>query len=420
MNVKQKVQTLNLGQFWAFWDVERDTPAYNPGRDDKDSWQSPLGQIPPDMAGGYDMSQGTIITYDVHQVSALYEELNKAYPCELYEAIAADPVAVAMAQRQQRVECFLAIAEKTISYPKGEQGETDVLTMGQIADVYDHVLKVKPTDFAQCGQRRTYAAPGTIALALLQGGIENVREYEFYATRRKFESVASTHDMLATENAQNSRATYSPCGLLRNAIDFLSEVPGISELDLGRKLGLADRFDSVANRTTTHNRGNRQKYHRWAMVSSFPPNKPLDIYGRVAKTVSTDDNGKLVYTPNGGIPAGKLDKETAQVLLGATKNGVVVPRYVPILGEKNESPASPVQVELVLKALISGHKPPVIDRRNMESWNFLLGHVTVNLGDVLTAIVKNDFAFFNNLDKTPSQVAPSQEAPSQEVDTPAE
>jgi len=413
---KMKVQTVSIGQLWAFWNVETKSPAYNPGRDDSDSWSSPLGQIPPDMANGYDMSKGTIITYTVNEISKLFAALNEENPCDLFAAIAEDPVAVAMLQREERIAEFRELGEKTLNFPKGESGDSETITYDQLADSLESVKGIKPTDFALCGQRRNYAAPGTVVLAQLRGHIDAPREYEFYATRREFTSIAVTHKMLADENAQNSKAGYSPCGLLRNAIIFLAEQPGITELDLGRQLGLSDRFDPISGKMTQANRGNRQKYHRWAMVASIPANGGLKIFDRIKIKVATDDGGKMLYSPNGGIPAGKLDKETAQVLLGRTKDGKVPARYVPILGEKQDKPASPDQVEAVIKNLISGYKPPVIDRKNMENWTLLLGDVQVSLGDCLTAIIANDFAFFNELGhKTPLSFTPSTDGVAEEA-----
>lgn len=395
-----------VGEFWAFWNFDDNCPLYNPGRDDAESWGVPEKELPNTMARGFDMAKGVGRVFDVEQVKAFAEVMAKrdGKQADLWAAIAADPVAVAKEQRERRAKEWQESDDKIV-YTIADDAKDDLHAKKTVELAYSVVggfllgLKADPVNFVFSAQRRTYALPFTAVLSERREYIDDAANFEFFASPMTFTTVADLHSLLADENDATGKRPYSPIGLLSNAIEFMCEQPSMKELELGEKLGLTD---DVVN-----NRGNRQKYHKWARVACMfddGENNELDLYRRIRlspddfKVKSGKRKGKLKYDANGIVPVKPLKWQVAQAILGevrektdlddATK-GIVDSDY------RGEWDAT--QVEKYFKRIVLDEKVAKITTGNLKEWkkNKRIANRTTTIGEVLTAILENDADFFD-------------------------
>jgi hypothetical protein len=410
---QKKLQHLSLGQFHALWDDKRNVPFHNPGRDDKESWGSPHMSIPQDMASGYDMSKGVMVSLPIERAAKLFGLKNPQKTVEL--------------QRQARIALLRQRATATNTYrvsnPEKPDEDIDlVITDGEVADFLEAVLEEKCTDIIVCGQRRTYAAPYTLALfarlhagpvkkhlkkkeptpnEVIAGAIEL---YKFDIEQRDVLSVAELDDMILRENSQNSKLDYSEVGKLRNAILVLNQRPTIGETDLGHLLSLGDQFGPNGEKIK-NNRGLRQKIWRWAKVGMKHP--ALKLAERIGmEPEKYPDNwspaslaGTVKYVKGGYIPTKRLDKEDAQSLLGDKQEPTAIVTEI-IGSNQGNVQATTEQVESYVERVMTGLKPAgSLTKGEVKAYldHPKLSTVSVPVADVLKAIWSGNHAFFTGL-----------------------
>lgn len=416
MNAKNTKTVGNLisasfGQLHAFWNASTGFPAYNPGRDDSESWGTPTTAIPMGMASGFDLSKGALVAIDVATAKRVFAELaeNETDEAtkELYLAIANDPVAVAMAQREARIKELLASGEETTKYvvsnpAKPDEDLTIEVTNRQVADAIALFAKVEPTHFVVCGQRRSYAAGHTLALAEKQHEVKPT-DYEWFAKIIEPGSLAELHDTILQENQSHDKQGYSLVGLTRNAIKLLDERPRLGETDLGRLLGAVDQRSATDGKVTKSYRGLRQTLSRLARLAlAFPELHLAERIGMDAEFYKSGaKEGRVKYVKGGYIPVAKLNKEDVASLLGERKEATPVVAALMPNYEKGVQ-ATLAVVEKYVKTVIDGEKPRGgVTSAEIKGWQSVarITNATPKLGDVFKALLAGDVEWFDNLGK---------------------
>lgn len=384
------IQQATLWQLFAAFDFENMIPTHNPGRDDRESWGLPELQIPTEMYSGFDPSKGCLVAHPI-------------------EAFGQKAVATALRQRKQRIKLLKDAGDAVFTYSFSAEGENDSkhdrkveISCQTVAELLESNVNVEPLYWVVCGQRRTYAAVFTLALAAIEKGKEFADNYRFLVDVRSFVNMNSTRKMQLEENCENARQGYSEVGLLRNAISTLQDFPGMGVTDLGRLLGLEDIKDAGGN-TTKSNYGARQKNHRWALLST--QHDSLCIYDRLnvepVELKSGPRKGKLKYIADSGhLPVKKLDKENAQSLLGQAKkpNGMIKEL---LNMEEGEEPrrATTKEMETHFAQVINGSKTAGSASLGKAALENMLNTPAIadkqaRIGDVLKAIINGDNSFF--------------------------
>lgn len=390
------VLSLAMGHVWGFWNEKQNPnnmfpglPAINPGRDDAASWGLPALQIPPDMIDEYDISQGAII---VHPIG-----------CGLFGK-GTQAAKIAAKQRQSRYEHFRKLGELTLQYAvgttevKGKEVTQTSITFNNVADAMESHLGTEILYGVVCGQRRFYSWPFTVALRAVLG---KAGEYLFAAKEQAYVSAAETRRRQWSENADNARLGYSAAGLLRNAIVALNDDPLLTETQVGRYLGLAGHYDTEGKLTIAPKRGQQQQYDRWAHLAISKP--AIKLYDRVLIDAKHDPDPndpkkkRIRYVAGGHVPVAKLHKEDVQSLRGkGSKVTDAVTRMN--LSVVQGTAATDEQVESYLAAKIGDTvaPDPCLKKEELVTYNGIpaVQEATAKVGDVLTAIVNGNRAFF--------------------------